>query len=227
MTDPPQPASAPALPTELARQFVRYFGGFAVGVGLALVPSLPLSVLFPDDLRPVLVAVSAFVLGVIVLGTQFVSSERLSRRLLRRLFLAALLLLVVGLVLLIPMHFSRVVTVEVAAVEQPTHRFVVGGKRLDPPACPCPTSLTDEDCLEEYLSPKRIAQCWKKTDVFYSKLGLLSCFVAVTTGFGGLIGALLLQGIAIRREKQQRRGRPQRRPRGRRRSPPEADAPTS
>jgi len=42
VTDPTD--RAPAPPTKLAQQFVRYFGGFAVGVGLALVPALPLSV---------------------------------------------------------------------------------------------------------------------------------------------------------------------------------------
>jgi hypothetical protein len=223
VTDPTD--RAPAPPTKLAQQFVRYFGGFAVGVGLALVPALPLSVLFPNDLRPVLVSISAFVLGVIALAVQFVSSERLSRRLVRRLFVVALAAVAAGLVLLVPMYLSRVVTLEVPAAKQPTQRFVVGRERLDPPACPCPTAQNDKDCLQEYISTERISQCWTKSDLVYSQLLLLSGFVVVTTGFGAMIGALLLQGIAIRREQRQRRGRSSpSKPRRRRSPPPEAGA---
>ncbi len=223
MTDPTD--RSPAPPTKLAQQFVRYFGGFALGVGLALVPALPLSVLFPNDLRPVLVAISAFVLGVIALAVQFVSSERLSRRLVRRLFIVALAAVAVGLVLLVPIYLTRVVELDVPAAEQSTQRFVVGSERLDPPACPCPKGQSDKDCLKEYISAERIAQCWGKPDLVYSQLWLLSGFVVVTTGFGAMIGALLLQGIAIRREQRQRRARSgQRKPRRRKSPPTAADA---
>lgn len=220
MTDPTD--RTPAPPTKLAQQFVRYFGGFALGVGLALFPALPLSVLFPNDLRPMLVAISAFVLGVIALAVQFASSERLSRRFLGRLFVVALAAVAAGLVLLVPMYLTRVVALDVPAAKQPTQRFVVGSQRLDPPACPCPTGQSDKDCLKEYISTERISQCWGKSDLVYSQLWLLSGFVFVTTGFGAMIGALLLQGIAIRREQRERRARSGQRKPGRRRSPPPA-----
>jgi len=213
MTEPV--SHAPAPPTGLAKRFVRYLVGFTVGVAVGVAPFLgtlhvpgftALLELYPNDLRRSLIPLSAFLMGLVAVVVQFASSERLSRSWLRRSFLIAVTVVTVAFVLLVLTYDSHVITLDVPAAARSV-TLVIAPNRLSPPTCPCPTAQSDEACLSEYLAPERIPQCWGRSAVRQSKLLLRGGYLALTGGFGALIGLLLLQQESASRSRRRTRSR--------------------
>lgn len=195
-------------PTPLARQFVRLAVGFSVGVGLGMAPFLgalkvpgfrALLSLYPNELRGELVAIGAFLMGVVAVVVQFYAGERMSRANVRRLFRRTLIVVGVALVLLIVLSVEFVTQVETTG--EPAS-FILAGERL--PTCPCPPELQDVPCLRRLgAGDEGVARCWSDKAKKRVSLALFGSYFLLTGGFGAMIGLLMLQKAA----KQQEAGR--------------------
>ena len=194
----------PRPPTRLAVKFVRYVAGFFVGVGLALAPLLASSkpgsllALFPATLRALLIPISALVMGGVALGVQFYLSERIARVRIRRKF--GWLALAFGLSLLALLVLLNVLIVDVPIpVEKRNVRVLVSFSRS--PACGCPESLTDHQCLAELGpdDPIAIDSCWPARS--WSQIWLALAYLATIASLGGLVGLLILQEARPRRRR--------------------------
>lgn len=197
---------APAAPTALGRKYVRYVVGFGVGVAVGMAPFLglldvplfaPLLSMFPASVRATAIPLSAFLMGLVAVGIQFASGERVSRRWLRWSFMVTFLALVVGLVVLLSLYTGNVLTVpnvEGADGRTLDVRLVVGGDRPDPPppGCECPQTLGDVSCIQE-IGFENAAACWGRRQVARAEQALTLAYLFLTGGFGALIGLLLLQ----------------------------------
>lgn len=201
-----------APPTPLARQFVRLLVGFGVGVGLGSAPFLgyvdvplfpQLVDVFPNDGRELLFALGAFAMGVVAVAIQFYAGEESSRKRLRRLFSRTLLVIAVALVVLGVVVVKYVKSMDVADGEVAS--FVIAGERLE--GCPCPASLSHQRCLSILTAnPAVIEACWDPDVTVNVELALLGSYLLLTSGFGALIGLLLLQWVA--KQQAARRKKP-------------------
>ncbi len=219
----------PRPPTPLARRWVRLVLGFGVGIGVGLAPflgklSVPgfdaLLTVFPEELRPTLIPLSAFLMGLVAVGVQFLHGERLRRRHLRLAFLAAFVAVLAGFVWLVAVYDDVAVRIEIPATAA-VRTFLIAPQRLAPPVCPCPQWWADEECIRETLDPRRIERCWGSRSLRRSRKTLRSGYLVLTSGFGALIGLLLLQEP----QETKPRARPGPKPppsRGRGRRPPRA-----
>lgn len=197
-----QVSDAISPPTPLARQFVRLLVGFGVGVGVGSAPFLgtvdvplfeQLVEVFPNEGRNRLFALGAFAMGVVAVAIQFYAGERSSRRNIRRLFSRTLLAIVVALVTLGVLVVKFVGQIDVGGGGVAS--FVIAGDR--PEGCPCPARLSDQACLSTLIaSPTVIESCWDPDTTENVELALLGSYLLLTSGFGALIGLLLLQRVA-------------------------------
>lgn len=214
--------SAIRAPTSLGRRFVRYLVGFGVGVGLGAAPFLgalkvpyfsALLEQYPDDMRGSLISFSAFLMGLVAVAIQFASGERWTRTQVRRSFIFVLCLVLACFVWLMFEYDQRVIKVPYLEVGREQHlTVVIAPERRRPPACPCDPVVDDDvTCLQGYLRPSRISQCWGPGPVLRSKRLLRSAYLVITGGLGALIGLLLLQpkpGRRVRRGRGKRQAAP-------------------
>jgi hypothetical protein len=173
--------------------------GFGVGVvvgcapflGAAYIPSFsPLLSVFPIELRPTLVPLGGFLVGLIAAGTQFYSGVRISslsfkkwaRRSLAVSVLALTLLLISYRLLIRQVHYKEDFVVSV----------VTGIERES--TCPCTPRMTDSMCLRTLsANPDNVELCWGRGQVELSEI-LLSIFYLLLIGsFCYFISLILLQ----------------------------------
>lgn len=220
---------SPSPPTPLARRYVRYILGFAVGVAVGLAPFLgvlevplftPLLSLFPETLKAITVPFSSFVMGLVAVGVQFAAGEEVSRRWLRWCFAGTFLAILVGVVVLLNLYTETVLTVPGVATAEGRKinmRLVVGGPRPVPviPGCRCEPAQTDVACIEEigFENPR---VCWGQRQVDRAERSLTLAYLFLTGSFGALIGLLLLQEESRRKEASKRGDRRPQRSRKRR-----------
>ncbi|MFL6237758.1 MAG: hypothetical protein ACJ76N_31870 [Thermoanaerobaculia bacterium] len=139
-------------------------------------------------------------MGIIAVTIQFYSGETVPRALLRKRFKASLIVLLIGLVALITLYTFLVVPYTTLHGET-TSPIVISFSRTS--ACLCPPSMSDLRCLQAITpNPAKVADCWGSGAIRRSRLLLSLSYLLVTGGFGGLIGLLLLQEEA---QKKQRR----------------------
>lgn len=202
----------PEPPTALARRYVQYVVGFGIAVGIGLAPFLGKVVgidallnLFPRKLHFSLIPFSSFLMGLMAAGIQFYSGETLRPALLRKRFRLVWLLLVISLFLLFVLY-SWVMVPVTSQDAKATLPFIVGEPRIHGGTCTCPDDSTDAECIK-FLSfdDADFGKCWDPRSIRLRTLLLSLNYLAVTGGFGGLIGLLLLQEEA--RKKQKRRPR--------------------
>jgi hypothetical protein len=210
-----EPITPPTTP--LARQFVRLLVGFGVGVGVLSAPFLgtfdvpfftQLVDVFPYELRKFLFALGAFAMGVVAVAIQFYAGESSSRQRVRRLFSRTLLVIVFALVALGVLLVQYIEEIPVAGEQVAS--FVIAGKRLS--NCPCDRAVSNKECIESLTAnPAMIERCWSPAATNWVRLALLGSYLLLTSGFGALIGLLLLQRVAKQqaaaRKKSQERGR--------------------
>jgi hypothetical protein len=205
------PRAVPLAPTGLARRFVRYVLGFAVGVGVGVAPFLgklpvpgfeALLGLFPETLQRSMIPLSAFLMGLVAVAVQFYSGETLSRPGLRVRFFWSLATLLVGLLLLIVLYTLLVVRVPIEGGARSVP--VVLALSRSASCTGCPPALSDGECIARLsLNPKAIESCWGSRPLALSRLALTLGYLVLTGGFGALIGLLLLQEDL--RSRQRRR----------------------
>lgn len=195
-------SDAIAPPTPLARQFVRLLVGFGVGVGVGSAPFLgtvdvplfeQIVEVFPNEGRNRLFALGAFAMGVVAVAIQFYAGESSSRQRVRRLFSRTLVVIVVALATLGVLVVKFVGQMDVGGGGVAS--FVIAGER--PAGCPCPARLSDQGCLSILTAnPAVIDSCWDADTTENVELALLGSYLLLTSGFGALIGLLLLQRVA-------------------------------
>ena len=199
-------------PTTLARRYIRLVVGFGIGVGVGLAPFLgkipgldALITIFPKDFRGTLIPVSALLMGIVAAAIQFYSGETINRRVLRRRFSTSLGLLLTGLLLLF-IFYSLFITPVPVKGGKATVPVIIAGPRVQGPSCGCSPGSGAIQCIQELsFDPAAIETCWDAESIRLRRMLLTLSYLAVTGGFGALIGLLLLQEEAQKKQKRRPR----------------------
>lgn len=190
-----------SLPSQpVPRRFVRYILGFGVSVGVGLAPFLgkikvpgfsALLEVLPVQLQSVLVPFSAFLMGLVALAVQFYYREKVSARTIRRYFRAGFVAIVLGFFMFVVLY--RLFVIRVPIDEGRSHTaFVVSATRLA--GCRCEDSDTDLECVKAVtFDPAALATCWGGASLELRELSLMVSYLLLTSGFGALIGLLIVQ----------------------------------
>ncbi|HKV11778.1 MAG TPA: hypothetical protein VJ725_26765 [Thermoanaerobaculia bacterium] len=187
--------------------------GFGVGIGVGLAPFLgklpvpgfdALLTVFPESLRPSLIPLSAFLMGLVATGVQFLYGERPRRTYLQAGFIVAFTAVLVGFFWLLMGYDELVVRIDIPA-ERTARTFVIAPERRPQPTCPCPEAWSDEECIRETLDPGRIERCWGSPALRRSRKVLRTSYLLLTGGFGATIGLLLLQERPARPARSSRK----------------------
>ena len=195
--------------TPVARRFVRYLLSFGVSVGIGLAPFLgkvkvpgfeALLELFPRQLQGTLIPLSAFLMGLVALGIQFLHSEKVAATRIRKYFRMGFVALVLGFFLFVVLYRLFVIRVPVAGGA--SHAAVtVTPDRL--PGCGCDPKLSDHECARSLsLHPVALASCWGGGSLAAVELSLMISYLLLTSGFGVLIGLLILKEDVARRARR-------------------------
>ncbi len=202
-------------PTAWARRFVRYVGGFSVGIGVGLAPFLgklpvpgfdALLSLFPRELQGTVIPLSAFLMGLVAIASQFYSGEPLTGATIRKRFRFSLIGLLTGLLLLIVLHSIFIVNVPALGGDVNIAVTIVGERD---PKCGCDADTPDRVCIQEVtLKPGRIDSCWDPGKRRQAELVLSLCYLWVTTCFAILVGLLMIQEQNARRKNVRHRDDP-------------------
>jgi hypothetical protein len=201
------------LPTQpLARRFVRYALSFGVSVGVGMAPFLgkikipgfeALLELFPAQLQGVLIPLSAFLMGLVALAIQFYHSERIATGNLRKYFKLGFAAMLAGFFLFVILYKLFVIRVPFAGGER-VAAVVVTPTRLS--MCGCDPRLTNYDCIRTLsFDPAAQATCWGGEALEIRELSLMIPYLLLTSGFGALIGLLILKEDNQRFQRRVRR----------------------
>jgi hypothetical protein len=196
------------LPTSNARTFARYVVRFGVAVAAGVSPFLgrvrvpgfsALLSLFPAALQNTLLPLAGFAMGVVAVAVEFYSRERAARGTLRRAFLWTLVFLIVWGTILVCAYTLWVTQVPILGGKERVS-FVTGIARQ--PTCGCGT-LSDQECIEQLsLNDAAVSECWGDKQVKLYTLILSLLYLALTCGFGMLIGILMLQESSHRARRK-------------------------
>lgn len=185
----------------IAGKFVRYVLGFSVAVAVGLAPflgnaSVPgfvsLLEIFPDSERGTLIPVSAMLMGLVSLVTQYWQDERVSRQRLRILFtrLAAASVLLLG-IFYVAQSF---VVKRIENVSEQPAAFIIGPSSSRTPACACPPDMDDGECIENItFDTTQIERCYGSRNIQLGRLLISLPYLAFAGVFGAMVGVLLLR----------------------------------
>lgn len=211
----PDNHQTPRPPTLLANRFVRYVIGFSVGIVIGLLPFLglinvpgfnALLSLFPSapiDMRTTIIPLSSFLMGVVAVVLQFNALETLTDKKLRGYFRNTLWIMGLAFVALLVLH---TLTVEKKVLDggRNSVSILLGFSRPPPPECECEKVISNSQCLDQIsLDPSEIRSCWGDRQINFTNLALSGTYLALTGGFGALIGTLILW--EARRQQPKRR----------------------
>lgn len=195
------------LPTPVTRRFVRYTLGFGVSVAVGLAPYLgrldiplfsSLLKLIPESIQDTAIPLSAALMGVVAVVTEFYAGERLTRKAIRRAFLRMLIVTGVAFILLLTIHTLIVVKVPYLGGTK-SATFLVGFVRPHRP--PCPEEVSDAECIKRLtLNESEIESFWGDKQVRIARLSLVSAYLFLTGSFPVLVALLLLRGEIRKRQ---------------------------
>jgi hypothetical protein len=189
-----------------ARRWVKSVIAFGVAAPVGLAPWLgkahvplfsALLETIPPELQKNLISFSAFLMGMVAAAVQFYSGDSISRKSLRKRFLAAFIATLGGLLALIAME-SYVIKVPFGHHEEV---FVIGWSRLPPEqGCLCPPDVSA--CIKGIAS--HLDTCWSKPSQDQVKLTFELSYLLAMGGFGALIGILVLRQEVVGQEGEPR-----------------------
>jgi hypothetical protein len=206
-----QSAALPSRP--LPRRFARYVLSFGVSVGVGLAPFLgkvkvpgfdALLEVLPQQLQTTIIPLSAFLMGLVAVAIQFYLNERIGAGNLRRYFQAGFIAMVLSFFMFVVLYRLFVVRVTFDKGRSST-AVVVTPSRLEGCGCLNPLTkkpLSDYDCVRTLsFDPGAHASCWGGTALKARELSLMIPYLFLTSGFGGLIGLLILKEERQRQRK--------------------------
>jgi hypothetical protein len=183
--------------------------GFLVGAMVGALPLLTFHALLayfalPEQALPrdlVILSTGAgvvtpLVAGCVVAAVQLYTYERGVPPVIRRLFKAAVVTTLLGLVFFILFYGMTVREVGYVGGELRIPWVVGFGDRL--PTCDCGT-LSDEGCIQELATPESVAGCWGSSAIRYGKAALLFSYLSVVIGISGMLGLAI--GVALARRR--------------------------
>lgn len=204
-------AEALSPSTSVPRRFIRLVFDFFVGLAIGLAPFLgtknvpgfrALISVMPYQYTNLLITLSAFLMGIIVVAIQFYSAERILRPLLNRLFGIALAAMIFGFFLFY--HLRIEYTVDVERRRGKTVSVLVGASPLKScfAVCRDPVHRRAECIKSLSFDPAAIESCWDGQEILRRGEILGFSYLILTGGVGVLIGFLMLQEKLLREEKQ-------------------------
>jgi len=222
MTEPADAKPKIPAPPSLSQTLVKRILGFGVWVAVGLAPFLGalrvpgfsgLLDLYPSSLRPVLLPLSGFLMGVIALVVENAGSGRLTRKSSDRRFRSALITLAASFVLLVVLYLFLVVRVQHQALPPPappeSQAFVTGAVTV--PAhpkeseCKCPEGQDAEQCIEDVsFKESHVRTCFGPGPVKLASLVLTVLYLTLTGSFAAAVGVFVLRQ---KMEKDRRRRR--------------------
>jgi hypothetical protein len=187
-------------PTPLARRLVRYILGFGVSVAVGLAPYLgklevplftPLLKLIPESVQDTVIPLSAALMGVVAVVTEFYAGERMTRKSIRKGFRRTLVFTGFAFVLLLSVRTLTVVNVPILGGKESVS-FLVGFVRPHTP--PCPEETSDADCIKKLtFNESAIESFWGDKQVRMAKLSLISAYLSLTASLPILVALLVLR----------------------------------
>lgn len=198
----PSPVPLPR-PPPLARKLLLSVLGLGVSFVIGLAPYLgrvkvpgftPLLTLIPQSIQDTAIPVSAAVKGVLAVWIQWAGFDHLTQAWLRKWFKRTLLLFLIGATAITILHIFVVVRVQFLGGKD-SESFIVGFSR--PVRPPCTEDISDAECIK-YLTfdPSKIESFWGDRQVRVAKLLLVLTYVMLTSGFGLLVGLLILKQLS-------------------------------
>jgi hypothetical protein len=202
-----------AMPSAMSQRYVKLLVGFLIAVPIGLAPVLGkvagvdvLLNLFPRSSRGGLIIFSAFLMGAIAAGIQFYSGEILARTSIRKWFRNTSVFLLVVFALLFVFYSLYIEPVPIEHGEK-TVAVILGSSRIYGPPCDCAPTDNPIRCIHKLGvgNEAAIETCWDATSIRQRRLLLHSSYLLVMGSIGALIGLLLLQGEARKRQKRRPR----------------------
>ncbi|HEX3126246.1 MAG TPA: hypothetical protein VH394_02855 [Thermoanaerobaculia bacterium] len=222
MTEPGGAKPKIPAPPSLSQTLVKRILGFGVWIAVGLAPFLgayriplfsALLELYPASLRPVLLPLSGFLMGVIALKVETAGAGRLTRKSLDRWLRRAEITLAASFLLLVVLYQFMVARVQYQRLPPPapaeTQAFVTGA--LTVPAhpsdskCQCPQGQSAEDCIEDIAAKdNHVRTCFGPGRVKLASLALTILYLTLTGSFAAAVGVFVLRQ---KMEKDRRRTR--------------------
>jgi hypothetical protein len=221
-----------SLSMPLPRRFVRYILNFFLGLGIGLAPFLgtknvpgfrALISVMPFQIAPVLIPLSAFLMGLVMVAVQFYSTEQISRSTLRKRFKFALIAMVIGFVLFYYLRGEFTVDVE-RAMNASTVTVLIGDSTTSDCLCKNPKEHPDSCIQELSFSTAAIASCWDAREIKRRGELLGLSYLVLTSGVGVLIGLVLLVEDSRRQERKRKAQRQRENPTPTKAAPPKTPA---
>jgi len=220
-----EPADAkPKIPAppSLSQTLVKRILGFGVWIAVGLAPFLgahklplfpALLELYPASLRPVLLPLSGFLMGVIALKVETAGVGRLTRKSLDRWFRRAEVMLAASFLLLVVLYLLLVARVQYQRLPPPapteTMAFVTGAPTVPahPGECECRQGQNADACIEDIsLNEKLVPTCFGPWRVKLASLALTLLYLILTGSFAAAVGVFVLRQRMERDRQQARRG---------------------
>ncbi len=202
-------AAEPALPQppRLASKFVRYLLAFGVSVAVGLAPYLgrvnvplfsPLLKLIPTSIQDTAIPLSSALMGIVAVLVQWYGSDRLTKRVLDKLFGMVIGFTLIAFLILFVVHTEVVVKVPIRGGKDFV-TFLVGFSYYQKAPC---EQMGRAQCIKDALGfdDSKIASYWGDDSINNAKLALIFSYLIFTSGFGSLVGLLVVRDEANKRE---------------------------
>jgi ABC-type antimicrobial peptide transport system permease subunit len=193
-TQPRIPAAPP-----LATKWAKYVVGFGVSVAVGLAPYLgrlnvplftPLLNLIPPSVQDTAIPLSAALMGIVAVLIEWYGMSTLTLDTVQKWFSRTVLWIIAGFILLTIIQTRVVARVSMSGGKE-TASFLVG--LHDPLTPPC-ERLGKAECIKLITTdPAKIESHWGDDNIANAKLALLFSYLAFTSGFGFLVGLLVLR----------------------------------
>lgn len=209
-------------PPSLSQTLVKRILGFGVWVAAGLAPFLgayrvplfsALLELYPSSLRPVLLPLSGFLMGVIALKVETAGTGRLTRKSLDRWLRISEITLAASFLLLVVLYQLLVTRVTYQLHRPPapstTEAFVTGTLTVpvhqEDSECKCPQGQDAKGCIEKIsFNDSHMETCFGPRRVVLARLALTLLYLALTGSFAAAVGVFVLRQ---KMEKDRRRTR--------------------
>jgi hypothetical protein len=201
----------------VAKKWVKYLGGFTVGVGVGLAPFLgaaavpgfrPLLSLYPIYVRETLIPLSILLMGMIGVIVQLASFGKPSKKKLKRWFIGSVVVFVVSFLVLLGLYSLFVVRIDGKQDSELVPFTVITGTPTVPPRppmsrCTCVVGEPAELCIADIsLNPLNVRSCFGVQRVIVATLALSLLYLILTSSLAAAVGLLVLTDLRHARSRR-------------------------